>query len=102
MRSIRLSKTFDEQLITYIDEGAQKYGDRVAGDKKALVYKTIERLAPNPAVKRRTPKLGLVVYPVSGTPFFLVYDYDDTELRVHFIFITGKSLGTIDPASAEW
>jgi hypothetical protein len=103
MRSIRLSKTFDEQLIDYIDEGARKYGDRLANEKKAIVYRTIERLlAPNPAIKRHNPELGLVVYPISGTPFFVLYDYDDAELRVHFIFIKGKPLGTIDPASAEW
>lgn len=103
MRSIRLSKTFDEQLIAYIDEGARKYGDSVAAEKKALVYKTIERtLALNPAIKRRNPELGLVVYPISNTPFFVLYDYDDTELRVHFIFINGKALETIAPASASW
>lgn len=103
MRSIRLSKTFDDQLIAYIDEGAQQYGDRVAAEKKALVYQTIERtLAMNPAIKRRNPGLGLVVYPISNTPFFVLYDYDDAELRVHFIFINGKALGNVDPTSVTW
>lgn len=102
MRSIRFSKTFDEQLIDYIDAGAQTYGDRVAGEKKALVYKTIRLLATNPTIKRRNRKLGLVVYPISDTPFFILYNHDDAELRIHFIFIKGKPLDTIDPASAEW
>jgi plasmid stabilization system protein ParE len=102
MRSIRFSKTFDDQLIDYIDAGVRKYGDRLANDKKAIVYRTIERLAQTPAIKRHDPELGLVVYPISRTPFFVLYDYDDTELRVHFIFIKGKPLGTIDPADAEW
>jgi hypothetical protein len=103
MRSVRLSKTFDEQLINYIDEGAQKYGDRLAIEKKAIVYRTIEQLlAQSPAIKRRDPELGLVVYPISYTPFFVLYDYDDAELRVHFIFIKGKPLSSINPAGAEW
>jgi hypothetical protein len=32
----------------------------------------------------------------------VLYDYDDSELRVHFIFINGKSLSDIDPLSADW
>jgi plasmid stabilization system protein ParE len=103
MRSIRFSKTFDEQLIAYIDHGTVHFGAAVADRKKLLVYDAVENLiARNPGVKRRDPALGLVVYPVSQTPFFLLYDYDETEVRVHFIFINGKPLSAIDPASAEW
>ena len=46
--------------------------------------------------------LGLVVYPIARTPFFIVYDYDDVELRMYFAFLNGKPLDDIDPASAEW
>ena len=53
-------------------------------------------------IKRRDPSLGLVVYPISHTPFFVVYDYDDTQVRVHFIFINGKPLDSIDPSTAAW
>jgi hypothetical protein len=75
----------------------------VASEKKALVYNTIQNLiAANPGLKRRDPILGLVVYPVSKTPFFLLYDHDDNEVRVHFIFIEGKSLTEIDITSVEW
>ena len=103
MRSVRLSRTFSDQLTEYIDAGERALGATVANSKKSIVYSTIRNiLANNPGIKRPDPTLGLVVYPISKTPFFVVYDYDDTELRVHFIFINGKPLGAIDPKSVEW
>lgn len=103
MRTVKLSKTFNDQLIDYIEFGEQQYGARVAEDKKRRVLSTIRTtLAASPSLKRRDPALDLVVYPITGTPFFIVYDYDDSELRVHFVFINGKPLTEIDPASAEW
>ena len=67
------------------------------------LYDTIKDiLAHNPGIKRRDSVLRLVVYPINGTPFFILYDYDDSELRVHFVFINGKPLREIDPKSVEW
>ena len=103
MRSIIYSTTFDEQLIEYIEHGELTYGAAVATEKKDRVYDTIKDvLAHSPGIKQRDPVLDLVVYPVTGTPFFILYDYDDSELRVHFVFINGKPLSEIDPACVEW
>ena len=103
MRSIVYSITFNDQLNQYLDTGEPKYGAAVVDAKKNHVYSTIRNiLANNPGIKRPDPTLGLVVYPISKTPFFVVYDYDAAELRVHFIFINGKPLGAIDPKSVEW
>ena len=103
MRRIVYSNTFDRQIADYIEQGELAFGAVVARDKQANVYSTIRNvLAVNPSIKRADPKLGLVVYPISKTPFFVVYDYDDAELRVHFIFIKGKPLAAIDPNAAEW
>ena len=102
-RAVRLSKTFNDQPIEQIDYGEQRFGRRVAEEKKERVLATIEGLlARVPALKRPHPALGLVVYPISDTPFIVLYDYDDDELRVHFIFRAGASLDDLDPASAEW
>jgi plasmid stabilization system protein ParE len=103
MRTLILSKTFNDQLIDYIASGEQRFGAQTAEQKKNKVLDTIENvLLHNPAIKARDQRLGLVVYPISGTPFFILYDYDDTELRVHFVFLKGKPLDDIDPKTAEW
>jgi plasmid stabilization system protein ParE len=102
-RAVKLSKTFNDQLVEQIDYGEQRFGTRVADEKKERVLSTIENLlANNPAIKRPQEALGLVVYPISHTPFFILYDYDEHELRVHFIFRAGASLDDLDPASAVW
>jgi plasmid stabilization system protein ParE len=102
-RAVKLSMTFNDQLVEQIDYGEQRFGARVAEEKKERVLAVIENLlANNPAIKPPHPALGLVVYPISDTPFFILYDYDERELRVHFIFRAGASLDDLDPNSAEW
>jgi len=80
-RAVRLSKTFNDQLVEQIDYGERRFGTRVAEEKKERVLATIEMvLAHYPAIKHPHPRLGLVVYPVYDTPFIILYDYDDREL----------------------
>ena len=103
MRSVTYSITFNDQLNELLDMGEPRFGAAVVEAKQKLVYSTIKTvLANNPGIKRPDPKLGLVVYPISKTPFVVVDDYDDTRLRLHFVFLNGKPLDAIDPNSAEW
>lgn len=56
-RAITLSKTFNDQLVQQIDFGEQRFGTRVAEDKKERVLATIENiLADNPAINARTKR----------------------------------------------
>ena len=103
MKTVRLSKTFERQLTELLDYGEQQFGRAVAGTSKARVDRTIRAfLAAYPATKSIDPTLGLTRYPVARTPFVLLYDFDDTELRVHFIFHKRASLEDLDSVSAEW
>ena len=70
---------------------------------RAVVYSTIRNvIADYPGLKRHDPALGLVVYSIDETPFFILYEYDDVQRRVHFVFISGKPLSQIDPTVVEW
>jgi plasmid stabilization system protein ParE len=52
-RAVKLSKTFNDQLVEQIDYGEQRFGTRVAEEKKERVLATIANLlANNPAIKR--------------------------------------------------
>jgi len=102
-RAVRLSRTFNDQLVELIDFGAQRFGRRVAEQKKEKVFATIEGLlAQTPAAKHPHPTLGLVVYPITDTPFIVLDDFTETELRVHFDFHKSASLDELDPGSAAW
>ena len=61
-------------------------------------------LADFPGLKGAHKRLGLVVYPVSDTPFIVLYDFDAEELRVHFILRQGAGdrLDDLDPSLIEW
>jgi plasmid stabilization system protein ParE len=99
---VRISKTFSEQLDRLIEQGFPKFGARVAAEKRDRVLATINQHLAGFPKKPRDPRNGLFVYPVTKTPFVVVYDYDDTELRVMFIFHARADLRSFDPAAVEW
>ena len=103
MRRVRISKTFTQQLHALMAQGLPVFGERVVMQKRDLVYDLIEHhLAHFPASKTPDPKLGLTVYRVAKTPFVVLYDYDDAELRLHFILPARADRRDLDPTSAEW
>jgi plasmid stabilization system protein ParE len=103
MRSIRLSQTALKQLNALLAQGVKRFGVRVVADKRDRVYATIERfLAPYPAAKKPDRNHGLRVYPISRTPFIVLYDFDDVELRIHFVFHAHADLRNLDPATVVW
>ena len=104
-RKVMYSKTFIERLLDFTDRGEQAYGERLAQEKKRLVFRLLDdTIAATPAIKQRHPQLGLVVYPVSHTPFIVIYDFDDEEVRVLTCLLkgAGNRLDDFDPASVEW
>ena len=102
MRRVRLSRTFFDQLHQLLKQGYPKFGERVVLEKRDRIFRLIEQhLARYPRVPRNH-RHGLCVYPVRGTPFVLLYDYDDEELRVLFVFHRAADLSDIDPFAAEW
>ena len=103
MRLIRVSLTFNDQLNDLLEYGELRFGRALVEEKKARVYSTIRKhLAFFPASRVRDPELGLHFYPVTGTPFVLVYDYDDAELRIHFVLHKRADRSQIDPADVDW
>jgi plasmid stabilization system protein ParE len=103
MRTVRLSKTFERQLTDLLDYGEQRFGRAVAAKSKSRVDTAIrDFLVAFPSTKTVDPNLGLTRYPVHRTPFVLLYDFDDAELRVHFIYHEHVSLEDLNPSAAEW
>ena len=104
-RTVIYSKTFIERLLDFTDRGEQEYGERVAQEKKRLVFALLDdTIAASPAIKLRHPELGLVVYPVAKTPFIVIYDFDAHEVRVFTCLLKGAGtrLEDFDPAAVEW
>ena len=102
MRRVRLSQTFRDQLDQLIEQGFPRFGARVVTEKRERV---LDLITDHLTLFPRNPRdshLGLCVYPVSQTPFVLIYDFDDAELRIHFILHGAHDLRRLDPNSAEW
>jgi mRNA-degrading endonuclease RelE of RelBE toxin-antitoxin system len=102
MRRVVRSRTYVAQLKTFIEQGTETFGAAVAERTLARIDHTIEQHLARYPKKPIDDRLGLYVYAVSRTPFVLIYDFDDEELRIHFI-VPGRADRTkIDPMSVHW
>ena len=103
MRVVRVSTTFNDQLNELLDQGEPRFGPTVVEQKRALVFATIRNhLANFPGTARREQAHGLFVYPIGTTPFVVLFDYDDNELRIHFVVHNRADRSRIDPADIAW
>ena len=102
-RSVRLSQTARELFKTMLTQGAEKFGFDVADEKRRIVIDKIETyLAENPHHGLTDRRRKLRPLPVSKTPFVVVYEYDDAELRMLFIVHKRADRRRLDPADVEW
>jgi hypothetical protein len=102
MRDIRLSKNFNDELALLLLQGLDRFGVRVITQKREAVYKTIENFLVHFPRRQIDEKLDIYTYPVTGTPFVLLYDFDDKELRVHLIVHGSSDRSLIDLESVQW
>lgn len=103
MRRIRRSATFVQEFQALPEQGLPIFGYRVVTEKRDRVEKFVTGfLAEHPAAGRPDPDIGLYTYPASRTPFVLVYEFDDDELRLHIIIHRHADRTRIDMAAIEW
>lgn len=100
-RQIRVSKTYQDELESLLEQGMLRFGPDLVEQKRDRVNETIEYLADYP----KRPKdrfLDIWSYQVSDVPFVLLYDFDESELRVHLIVHASADRTQVDLSSVEW
>ena len=103
MRRVRRSRTAIDGLQTLLAQGLPKFGFDVIAGKLQILDRIIDTyLAENPQNGFRDPRYKFYYYPVSGTPFTVIYEYDDGELRVLFIVHQRADRRSLEPAAVEW
>lgn len=86
-----------------LEQGAEKFGTEVAEAKRLLLLNCLRAyLAERPHNGLRTAGVAFRHYPVSKTPFVIVYEYDDAELRVLFITQKRADRRKLDAHDVEW
>ena len=81
----------------------EKFGAAIADEKQRIVLDTLENyLAEFPHQGGSDRRRRLHHFPVSKTPFVVVYEFDETELRVLFIVPKGADRRRLDPSTVEW
>ena len=56
----------------------------------------------SPVFSVRDADLGPYLHPVAKTPFVLVYDFDDAEVRIHVVLHKSADRRRVDPTSVLW
>ncbi len=102
MRDLRYSKSFHIEFAALLAQGSLRFGRRVVKEKQAKVVDVIENiLVPHPK-RPIDPVLGICAYHVAKTPFVVLYDFDDSELRVHLIIHAKADRTLIDLSTVVW
>ena len=102
MRRVRYSATFINQLDTLLAQGEPKFGTRVIDEKREQVFDTIDHFLAQFPRKSRDAEICLYTHAITGTPFVVIYDFDDTELRIFYIVHGHTNRSNIDPSSVDW
>jgi hypothetical protein len=103
MRRVRRSRTAIDGLQALLSQGLPKFGYRVITEQQSILDHAIDTyLAEYPQNGFRDRGRKFLHYPVTGTRFTVVYEYDDAELRVLFIVHQHSDRRRLDPASVEW
>ena len=103
MRRARVSLSATEGLETLLAQGMPKFGLRTILDKKRLIYEAIEtRLARQPRIGAWPIDEPFHHYEVRDTPFVVIYEFDDDELRVLFIVHKSQDRRSLNPADVDW
>jgi plasmid stabilization system protein ParE len=86
MRTVRVSRSYLAALHELLAYGEARFGSLVVDDKRERVERTIGQILRDyPGIGRFEAHLGVFSYPVTRTPFVLLYDFDDHEIRLHLI-----------------
>ena len=101
MRNVRLSKSFRDEFARLLAQGV-RFGPRVVADKNRRVVDAIERVLVTNPKRPIDPLLGICAYHVAKTPFVLLYDYDEHELRVHLVIHAKADRALIDLSTVVW
>lgn len=102
MRRVRFSKTYGNEFEALLSQGLRHFSVKIVQSKRQLVRATIHQFLVRHPARPVDPVLGICAYEVSNTPFVLLYDYDDAELRVHFVIHKSADRTKIDLSKIDW
>ena len=103
MRRVRITASARVGFQTMLEQGAKKFGIAVAMEKEGVVHDVLnDYIAEHPHRGRYDERLKLHTYHVSKTPFVVVYEYDDAEVRVLFIVHKRADRRRLDARDVAW
>ena len=103
MRRVRIAPSARDAFQHLLEQGAEKFGIALVMQKERAVYEALDtKIALSPHQGAFDEHLELLTYHVKKTPFVLVYEYDDAEVRVLFIVHERADRRSLDPSSVDW
>lgn len=102
MRRIRYSQSFYEEFAILLEQGVDRFGPAVVAAKRARVLDTISNMLARHPRRAVEPVLGICAFQVRTTPFVVLYDYDDDELRVHLVIHVSADRAQVNLSAVIW
>ena len=102
MRAVRLSRTYREELLELLSQGLPRFGATVVAEKRERVIDTIDNFLAHYPVRPVDPVIGICAHHVTKTPFVILYDYDDAEVRIHLVIHAAADRTLVDLNTVVW
>jgi mRNA-degrading endonuclease RelE of RelBE toxin-antitoxin system len=102
MRRVKYSQSFFEEFATLLEQGIDRFGPTVVAAKRKKALDTISGILACYPRRSVDPGLGICAYQVRTTPFVVLYDFDDDELRIHLVIHASADRTSVDLSAIVW
>jgi plasmid stabilization system protein ParE len=104
MRTVRFSVAAENNLTAMLADGAAHYSQSFLEAQRSRVYATILRtIAPFPDMRPQNHHFdGLRLLSIKHTPFTVVYDFDDAEVRILQVLHRRAAMTRARLSNIEW
>jgi plasmid stabilization system protein ParE len=104
MRTVRISVTAENSLTAMLVDGAAHYSLPFLEAQRSRVYATILRtIAQFPDMRPQNVNFdGLRLLSIKHTPFTVVYDFDDAEVRILQVLHRRAAMTRARALNIEW
>ena len=103
MRAVRFSQTALDEVEELLAQGVPFYSREFLEYQRLRLFASIRRyLVSMPEMHPVNPGLGVRIHFVDHTPFFVAYDFDRDEVRIHSVRHRHAQRHPVKPSAIQW
>jgi plasmid stabilization system protein ParE len=103
MKRVVYAKTFEADFSFLLKQGLERFGSEIVAEKAVAVLDAVDTLlARQPGLGKPVAGLSLMRYHINKTPFVVLYDVRDNDLRVHTVVHARSDIPNTNLTHVSW